>query len=589
MAFHGGAKNHHSNNANATAMLDDDDCMVKICNFTFYREEELCEMGEDGDEDLDEEKDKKDSETLFSCSRCKQVFYKDRGCQKKHWPMHKQVCVKLHEDDPRIHKPFTTIAAALEVAHELLQDPMSRIRGRLFLHALKEFRRLLLETDEYEKRPAYVKQMVNAAIFQPLWRAVQTHGDAFLELIWAIPGFASHFLSQDILLSPAMKECKDKGQDPPPNEQYLAFGKIDPTTKHSDKIQLPNPYYTFVLKLFRLTASTENAETSYLKDTPLAMAGLRQIMHTWKCPYSRVSVPCWFSINPSDEWTSRSEYFFTFFILAFSQSAQGMTYNPILLHCNAITHHLRGKEWIPGMTMKSMIKVMMEDEALYYTLEGQSMRLLLTHVTDQSAPDEDEDEDLKKNKLDKRRWALSVEDRIELLSVASTVNPKLKEISTLPESSSASSSSKKSSKGGNQNFVSVYDALLDLVVGSLSVSTFFKMYYKTKQLESSSSTTPPHPNVIRFLRTQRAQLLASALPKAQLYATVIEQKYRQKYPSIDRDVNIPTELIELIAEFALPTKKAAPNWLFYSFLEGPAQNFMDANELSSVMEAMSSD
>ena len=101
------------------------DTSTRYCNWTYVRE---CDLP----------KGKK----LLSCSRCNEVFYIDRESQTLHWKVHRKTCCPVASDDARIREEggISSLRDCWDILHWILQDPMRRIKGRLFLYAFQRLK-----------------------------------------------------------------------------------------------------------------------------------------------------------------------------------------------------------------------------------------------------------------------------------------------------------------------------------------------------------------------------------------------------------------------------------------------------------------
>ena len=148
----------------------------RFCAFTFQNEKALPK-----------------GQKLLLCSKCREVFYVDRQAQIDHWPTHRKVCCSILDDDRRIRTPFTSIQECDAVLLECVRNDGQAIKGRLFLHAIQEYKRLgqqaLLEEWSSRTPPSY-------GPFGPQtnWERV-----SLMKKIFSIPSFVNFFLSDSLL------------------------------------------------------------------------------------------------------------------------------------------------------------------------------------------------------------------------------------------------------------------------------------------------------------------------------------------------------------------------------------------------------
>jgi hypothetical protein len=356
---------------------------TRICNYTFIREEDL---------GVDEETGQ--PRKLRRCSKCKEVFYKDQPSQRAHWKVHKQVCCLL-ANDPDFAKlqqplPMENIVNNIGV---FFQHPFQQIKGRYFLYLLQEFKRACIEDPRVYDNSRGVLGILEETTLGQIEYAFRTHGAAkFAQLVFAIPGFASFFFSDDLLLSRVAAEKKRSGEEL--SEEELADGSLELSLAFSDVVQAL--FRGFIL---------HNGD---IRDKPLSAALLRRTMMFWQCPYTRASFS---PIRPLDEANhqpvgstfDRSYFFFTLFYSAYQYSSP------------TADRARRKDEIVAGLTAKQFLTVLTEDVDFYHALPSNPVRALF-HVIDW-------EHHLNQNE---GPWKyLAASDRVELLNKAQRLEEKL--------------------------------------------------------------------------------------------------------------------------------------------------------------------
>ena len=363
----------------------------RVCNYYYVRD-----SGLPGDKHL------------LRCSNCKDCFYSSKEAQKLHWKLaHKHVCKKDYED----------VNAQHPLVQSQLKDPLSCMgllgtayygglgisllteRPRTMLHCVQALHKFPADDRMYMEKTTEQGKALFENILKPLHNMCSSPEHApDLDRLWAIPGFANYFLSDEVLLSQAMRDAKARGDEAPPSEQF--GGDIDISKKgfecsnmilHSSQgyllnkskldpsVQLNAAYCDFVKKLYFSSALTPGGDgkgNMELKKTPLARAVVEQCMRLWLCPYTRASVP---SLDSEFEYQrhsiGRSELFCYLFKLAYEDTSMKR----------------KDDELVPGMTPKQLLRVLIEDATICHTLSAAPMRILDLFKQLMASTDERED------------------------------------------------------------------------------------------------------------------------------------------------------------------------------------------------------
>lgn len=339
--------------------LNDDD---RICNWTFVKERDL-----------------PNGQQLQRCSKCKECFYVSREAQAAHWPYHKQSCVAIENDDKCILEPLEDYESAAQLIGWILHNPKRRIKGRLLLHALKEFRRYFATPGFYFGANDFVMQRIASVSFRFVLNPLKdlharTSGQGIFFLLWSIPGFAATYLSNEVYLSPAMIERKRQGLEPPPKEEYhLEEALPKEASRYDFAWQVPLGYCSFLTGLFQNTASEVKSGVTPMPEhlVSLAAAIIRVNMESWSDPFVRVSYPANYQTGP--DWSDRSDTFFWYWHLG--AQAEERRFIPKLY-----------QEVAPGLTFYQMLKNLMEDQPYLYGLheshfENQILFFLVKRTT----------------------------------------------------------------------------------------------------------------------------------------------------------------------------------------------------------------
>jgi hypothetical protein len=243
------------------------------------------------------EKDLPKGQKLLLCSKCKATFYKDRDAQTQHWPFHKQVCCRADEDIKArqflqaAEQGSRSIDTAFETI-EVILDPqnVSLMKGRTLVYCLQYLKWYLNEKEavavhESEELKHRYSERIRESIFMPMSRklwpshACEENRERYLTVLWAVPGFTSWALSEDLLISKQMKELDAKG---------FHLWEIEPQHKTVD------PWGEIVFWLFSFSACVRfdnDLHRSILRETPLGLAVIKRLMKNWSSSFIRTCSP----------------------------------------------------------------------------------------------------------------------------------------------------------------------------------------------------------------------------------------------------------------------------------------------------------
>ena len=295
------------------------------------------------------EKDLPDGQKLLTCSKCKETHYVSREAQAKQWKHHKQVCRKAENEELQPEDfDGVPLSRIFNNVCYFLENP-NQIKGREFLYHLQAIlgqlrgnHSLIIEDDAHlpegvMKSFVYTLSGLNGKGYKTAHEVVQK--------VWSIPGFARYFLSEDILMSETIKEWKTKGIPPPETQKYV-HGVLDPSTAYDRSMQRHNIYCELVAILFSGTLTTVNEEGKphVRTNNALSVAIIRQTGRTWRCPYSRASQP---------SFNERS-----LFLSSMMDSSFAQAHSPA-------RKFMTEQEVFPGMDMKQILHVLMDDERFF--------------------------------------------------------------------------------------------------------------------------------------------------------------------------------------------------------------------------------
>ena len=444
----------------------------KVCNWTYVKESDLPE-----------------GQKLQGCGRCQEVWYVDRESQRAHWPVHKQSCRSIEKDDPSIQIPVENRSQCTDIIVTILEHPRQHIKGRLLLHVFRETFRLLVEKSPRVSSEDELVPDVEPHIVRAFFQCSEIHGREIFDVIFAIPGFASWFLSMDMFLSPENKEIIRLNKQQAPDKQ------IPPSSKK----MLPPVYARMLIhaySMFCFELQPKPGGRQKLEPDDISAAMVRNSNRMWSSDYVRASF--------SRLSGNRDELFGDCFTLP--------------LKMGVLKKWCAPDELVPGLTAKQLLRTIMKDEG-FLNETDQSYREYFVGVMFEYGAYWEED--------GSHEWShLTERDRIDLLDVSHDwVDPK-KKLTTreMPE-----------------YFTDVRTAILHMITGTRT-KTLLKMH----DICHSSIIPVPDKRTVKMIQKIRHAMILQYLPNVSLYTREMERRARQG----GDHYTFPEVLKSLIAEFA---------------------------------------
>jgi hypothetical protein len=490
------------------------------------------------------EKDLPKGQKLLMCSKCKETFYRDRDSQLKHWPKHKKLCCAIEKDDTRVRDGtgFDNVIDCCGVIHALLKNPMKQIRGRLLLYAFQQLmaygnsKAMMAphfdDSDpEYEEFTVTTFQQVFDYITVRLQGAIDisASGKEVAELLWSIPGFVCFFLSEEIFLSPTMKQWKLEGNLPPPKDKYYRDGTLQPLSRKKSSYQLHAGSTSLIFILMEKTVLAMGTSVTQiyadgglrnlnLQSTAFGAAMERRLLESWLCPYARASFPLESMGNAKGK---RSEKFSGALAGHFrsTNDASGTHYDETK---EAISSRLWKKpdEIMSGVTIKQALCNIIDDEHLIQQCNLGHL-LLFLHALDA---------DYDASNPTEAPWKhFTFQDRIDVLDFYHRQDNVIKYCVLFDGST-----------------ICFQEYWCSVVLG-LSSKTVFKVY---ETLVDPSGPGASSPKTIQYIKEKRDSLLAQPRRLVQIYLNVVEPKYlRRQELAKEQALPFPNELLDHIASY----------------------------------------
>ena len=484
-----------------------------------------------------DEKDLPEGQKLRTCSRCNEACYISREAQVEHWPLHKKVCCPIEKDHPALREEdynhevglkLNTIDGCAKIVELFLKYPTEMIclgASRLLTFALRRLKELLSEDPRYFVPSHGDNESILGSCFTGAFTMLSSDE---LDHLFAIPGFANYFLSDELFLTKEMAIRKEKGLGPLPcaerkegeemNEKD--FGTFD---GYEDVEEAERKYPGTYTSPFYCSAVCQLIvnwivliQSNHWNKPDLLSALHRRIFRTWVCPYGRIS----FSDirNPAtahwDGYLNRSGIILWFLNASILPAAQ-----------NCYTNW--GNEALPGITAFQLFTRMLDDNVAFSDIEKQeftlpnAIKLLISR-------------ELHAPKRDNGYLHLTTDERILLFDriitedvVGFIVTAEGRKITC-------------------KNMLTV------LVTGCCSSQVLIQMYHRlNKQLSKNDKFVDGETKML--IHNLWGGLQEASIPALAAYVDVVETHRQRKQnagPGLGKPLEFPKEISELICEFS---------------------------------------
>ena len=447
----------------------------RVCGWTYVKEKDLPE-----------------GQKLLACSRCNEVWYQDRECQLAHWPYHRKSCKSLRdEQESSIHDPILDLTTCLQSLSAIFIDGMRdlSLTGRSLLHAFRELKRHV-SREELSEEDHLILRNMGVRVFSALSQCITKYGrDKLCYDVWAIPGFASYFLSEDLFLSPVMKYRQEHG--------IPAFGEPVSIDSEARGVRvLPMMYTSIIQQLYGFSMSQfwlDTVSGQLLAPKALVAALTRSANRAWTSEYARASL-------------SWEENFHIRFFEDFFQKP---------LKSNLLREWCAPNELVPGLAAKQLLTTLMKDSNFLHRMDPDRRSEFLGAVYSFCAYFED-NENLP--------WShLTEKERIELLDIAQDWEaPKKKCVQDTAEF-----------------FTNVKTTISHMITGT-QTKVLLKMYDLCQTMEVDERT-------VKMIKKIRNAILLKQLPRVAVYTETIESLAHKK--GINH--SLPEVLSPMIAELSM--------------------------------------
>ena len=453
----------------------------------------------------------------------------NRQEQIAHWPIHKKACRKLQDDEgaykyfhqgnglknireccPVIHFFVGGLAEGIADLDTVLLK-LSR-QGRFLLFSLQQLKWFFTQESQQDMiQDGYFLGKFLTLCTIPLSALISAHGERFVQFLFAVPGFANWFFSDDILLSEEMKRRKDLGL------------KADGNGLCPEHL-LPDSFYSFVVKIMNPNFE-DRGSGKFLHSSPLAAAIVRWQMKNALCPYYRASFP--FPVRASK------------LVSTLELALRSMQYRGY----SALRSATASNEIIPGMGAKDFFSLVLQDDLIFETgdiIACDTVPCLLRCLMMIERMYGGE-------QLDPPFSCLTTEDREELLSLF--LLWKTRVLHTLPAAQDEDVPTE------------LCKAFLDLIFTSHACSrVMIALYYHVK----AKAPEAQNPMVTQYLDVMHDRVLEIYLPSTRAFVEILEHQYFDKVRSCSAPPaapaagqtassceTLPEDCVKLIAEFSI--------------------------------------
>jgi hypothetical protein len=372
-----------------------------------------------------------------------------------------------------------------------------------------------------------VEECITERFFRRLVEAEFSGDLETIKYIWAIPGFANYFLSDDLFLS---EYVKTMAKDDP--EFFVKHSSLAKRLYRSEAelyvaskaflqgtplVYLAPSYSAIVYLVLEHTALLHDEREMIITNrrsnpvpkasTALTGAVFRRIMQFWACPLTRL---CFASIQDDKvfpkPYSCRSICFFKFLVAAWNSK-------------NIVKEWLRKDELFPGMTAVQFLHTLLGDPGLFDVLPFSGTHQVLYGLFKERVG------------TDTPFACMGAAERNALMDKFHDWKP-----------------------DGVYFDPNVLEdgfdlrTLMSMLISGCSTKTLLEMY----EAAHESAATPVDPRTTLYLNDIKHQLMADVWPSVAVFARAIEPIFQRG--TFETASSLPEDVVQEIAEFALPSK-----------------------------------
>ena len=475
----------------------------RICAFTYVNEKDLPE-----------------GQKLLRCLRCQETFYVNLEAMAEHLPVHRRVCCALREDAPvlaLIHQGgFESFKKAMDEVVWILEDPGDRLQGRSLLYALQRALQFLKNRaggTEFDEEMIRAHYNVIHALDETLSRENR-------KIMWAIPGFVDYFLSPHVWNPPEVTGGRLL------DGEVLSAGpggdQSDNGRNHAPQL---NGLYCAMLTFLVLHTPIASPNTLEGQGMQLRACVHRHFFQMWSDRRVSTYWPETLLDDGNFVWTRMDDFWEEISLHTISKWATPLLEQSLM----------RPHELVPGLTVKELLVLLMEDQTLFGFLEQEDLDSDCTGLLDL---------------LHQGGLAFSyvtTEDCIELFKMAEKWNPPALRVDP------AKSAIRFKYEGIFPKNLTLFDFVLYLF-------TFEETKRVIDLMHSSLAESSLAHAVVNYYYQG---LMDETMPLLQAFLEAFNnhQQRRQLISKDEQPIELPEEVVQQIAEFAFPDN--IPTDMFY--------------------------
>ena len=456
--------------------------LPRVCAESFVREEDL-----------------PPGQILLTCSRCLETHYVDEAAQRRNWPVHKLSCCPVEKDKTLDFPGFdvNSVVDHFRAMGAILSNPKQCCRGRGLLRCIQSVKHLL-EEKPHLFDSQYAKEQAYSAFRENVRLHVENCDFGSAQIVWAIPGFANYFSSDEIVLTTAIRQLKADGH-PPPSQS--------PST--NDLYQRVWNGFCRQLLLMTMLACGQKSLSSY-HCASLARGILQIKMRKWRCPFSRVST-----------WDENAPGFYSIDALSSFMVAYNSK-NDTTKSVHMSTR--RDFELVAGMTAKELLSTLLHDTecfGIFAHFAGKPPTTAFANFCN----------------------FLLLADKLSTLEAGSSAWKKLTVVDRLELLDCSHEADSAEFLAPNGIRYNSKDVVIRLIKGVDSTSILLDMY----RTALSTKERIIDPRTVELLWISRELLLVHHRPKAAACLGEIKLlSHVEQFPSV------PADVMDVIVEYALP-------------------------------------
>ena len=321
-----------------------------------------------------------------------------------------------------------------------------------------------------------------------------------------------------------MKQWKLSGKSPPPKQVWVQQAddymfRPSPETVYPTEYILPTAYCDMMHHIYG--ASIYRDKHVFESSSPRAAAIVRHFVSSWQSPYVRVSCA-------RMQWNEQDSH-------EYDENAPStldqLSWSKLVLdslRSKDTLQFTKGNELVPGLTMKQLFSLMLQDESFFPTATRRILKWLL-----------DVETLAQKQQIDNKRL-LSPLERLELLELTHSWTP-------APTFLDDYSDSPMVAVGPSPTHL---DTMVIQSILSKSVPTHLQLYDSMHVYNETNPKSKLSSTTTELIVQVRQALLTKTLPLVQIYLEIVEPRYQRRNESPSP---FPREVADRIAEYALPS------------------------------------